>query len=206
MAFPDRQYGDVKSYAEEYLADLTHATESVDWSKVEETAAILVEAHKQGRRVYSCGNGGSAAIANHLVCDHCKLVQTDTALTPRVHSLSSTVELITAIANDLSYEDVFAYQLRSWATPGDVLITISASGDSENIVRAASWAKENGVAVISLTGFAGGRSARVADVNLHVESENYGVIEDTHQLLMHVLAQYIRQAHMDEKLVPHRSF
>ena len=138
--------------------------------------------------VYSCGNGGSAAIANHLVCDHCKLVRTDTALIPRIYSLSTTVEVITAIGNDLSYDEIFVYQLRALAKPGDALITISSSGDSENIVRAALWAKENGLPVISMTGFSGGRSADIADVNLHVAADNYGVIEDVHQSLMHLLA------------------
>jgi D-sedoheptulose 7-phosphate isomerase len=206
VAFPERQYDDAKSFADEYVADLIRATESVDSDRLEAAAATLAQAHKEGRRVYSCGNGGSAATANHLVCDHCKLVQTDTALTPRVHSLSSAVEIITAVANDLSYDDVFVYQLRSWARPGDVLVTISASGDSENVVRAATWAKENGLAVISLTGFAGGRSARIADVNLQVAAENYGVIEDVHQILIHILAQYIRQAHMDEETIAERLF
>ena len=140
------------------------------------------------------------------MCDHCKLVQTDTQLTPRVVSLSATVEIITAIGNDISYDEIFLYQLRSLARPGDALITISSSGDSENIVRAAKWAKENGLSVISMTGFSGGRSAKIADVNLHVTADNYGVIEDAHQSLMHILAQYVRQAHMDEAVIKQRKF
>jgi phosphoheptose isomerase len=154
----------------------------------------------------SQSNGGSAAIANHLVCDHCKLVRTDTDLTPRIYSLSTTVEIITAIGNDISYDEIFVYQLRSLAKPGDALITISSSGDSENIVRAVLWAKENGFPVISMTGFIGGRSADIADVNLHVTADNYGVIEDVHQSLMHILAQYIRQVHMDKEIIKQRKF
>jgi phosphoheptose isomerase len=127
-------------------------------------------------------------------------------LTPRIVSLSTTVEMITAIGNDLSYDEVFVYQLRSLARPGDALITISSSGNSENIVRAALWARDNGIPVIAMTGFSGGRSATIADVNLHVKADNYGVIEDTHQSLMHILAQYARQAHMPEGLVRERKF
>ena len=156
--------------------------------------------------VYSCGNGGSAAIANHLVCDHCKAVQSDTGLRPRIYSLSATIEIMTAVSNDLSYDEVFVYQLRSLARPGDVLVAISSGGDSENIVRAVTWAKENGIPVIAMTGFFGGRSAALADVNLHVAAHNYGVIEDVHQSLMHILAQYIRQAHMDEETIKLRKF
>ena len=201
MSFPDRRYPDADSYAEAYFDRIMTAAASVERAKLQEAAAILTRAHSRGSMVYSCGNGGSAAIANHLVCDHCKLVQTGTNLKPRVYSLSATVEMITAIGNDLAYSEVFAYQLRSMARPGDVLITISSSGDSENIVRAAQWAKENGLEVISMTGFSGGRSAKIADVNLHVAADNYGVIEDVHQSLMHILAQYIREAHVREDVV-----
>lgn len=206
MAFPDHKFDDASSYSDAYFRELAAAVATVDGQRLREAAAILARAYAAGRIVYSCGNGGSAAIANHLVCDHCKLVQTDTGLRPRVVSLSSTVEMITAIGNDISYDEVFAYQLRSLARDGDVLITISSSGDSENIVRAATWAKENGVAVISLSGFTGGRSAEIADVSLHVQAANYGVIEDVHQSLMHLLAQYLRQAHMDEELIGSRKF
>jgi phosphoheptose isomerase len=165
-----------------------------------------VQVHLQGGTVFSCGNGGSAAIANHLVCDHCKLIQTDTELKPRIVSLSATVEMITAIANDLAYEQVFLYQLQSMAREGDALITISSSGNSENVVSAARWAREHGIPVVSMTGFDGGHSAKICDVSLHVDADNYGVIEDVHQSLMHILAQYIRQAHMDDALIRERKF
>lgn len=206
MTFPDRKYADIGGYADAYFAHLHDAAASVDRGRLARAAGILVDVYTRGGFVYSCGNGGSAAIANHLVCDHCKLVQTDTTLTPRIVSLSTTVEMITAIGNDLSYDEVFVYQLRSMARAGDALITISSSGNSENIVRAAQWAKDAGIPVIALTGFSGGRSAAIADVNLHVTADNYGVIEDVHQSLMHMLAQYARQAHMPEDLVRERKF
>jgi len=206
MTFPDKRYPDTGVYADAYFGQIEEAAASVDRVKLQEAATILTRVHLDGGMVYSCGNGGSAAIANHLVCDHCKLVQTDTDLSPRIYSLSSTIEIITAIGNDVSFDDVFVYQLRSLAKARDALITISSSGDSENIVRAAGWAKENGLGVISMTGFAGGRSARIADVNLHVAADNYGVVEDVHQSLMHILAQYIRQAHMDEEIIKQRKF
>ncbi len=206
MTFPDTRFADAGDYADAYFEHIREAAASVDGAKLQAAAVILTQVHRHGGMVYSCGNGGSAAIANHLVCDHCKLVRTDTDLTPRIYSLSSTIELITAIGNDLSYDEVFVYQLKALAKPGDALITISSSGDSENVVRACGWAKEYGLPVIAMTGFSGGRSAHLADVNLHVEADNYGVIEDVHQSLMHILAQYIRQAHMDEALVERRTF
>ena len=206
MAFPESQFLNIGDYANGYFSEVTKAAASVDEEKLGKAAEILTRVYTDGGMLFSCGNGGSAAIANHLVCDHCKLVRTDTNLTSRIVSLSSTIEMITAIGNDISYDEIFAYQLQTLAKPGDALITISSSGDSENIVRAALWAKENDIPVISMTGFTGGRSATIADINLHVAAENYGVVEDTHQSLMHILAQYVRQAHMDVELIPKRKF
>ena len=204
--FPGRKFANANSFADAYFAHMTAAACSVDKDTIHRAAQILANVYAAHGSVYACGNGGSAAISNHLVCDHCKLVQTDTNLVPRIVSLSCAVEMITAIANDLSYDEVFVYQLRSMARPGDALITISSSGDSENIVRAASWAKANEMAVISMTGFSGGRSGKIADVNLHVSANNYGIIEDVHQALMHILAQYVRLAHMPDHLITQRKF
>jgi len=206
MAFPDERYDDVGCFADAYFALAGEAAASVDRAGLREAAATLTRVNRDGGMIYSCGNGGSAAIANHLVCDHCKAVQSDTGLKPRIYSLSATIEIMTAVSNDLSYDEVFVYQLRSLARPGDALVSISSGGDSENIVRAVSWAKDNGIPVIAMTGFSGGRSAALADVNLHVDAHNYGVIEDVHQSLMHILAQYIRQAHMDEETIRQRKF
>ncbi len=206
MTFPDTIFASAAEYTGAYFTKLAEAAATVDGDSVGLAAQILTSVYTEGRMVFSCGNGGSAAIANHLVCDHCKLVQTDTELKPRVVSLSATVEMITAIGNDLSYNEIFVYQLRSLAQPGDALVTISSSGDSENVVQAAQWAKDNNVQVISLTGFSGGRSARLADVNVHVTADNYGVIEDVHQSLMHILAQFVCQAHMDEESIARRVF
>lgn len=206
MTFPDSRFSDVSDYATAYFSEVAKAAASIDKDKLNQAVQLLTRTYTDGGMLFSCGNGGSAAIANHLVCDHSKLVRTDTDLLSRVVSLSSTIEMITAIGNDISYDEIFSYQLKTLAKPGDVLITISSSGDSENIVRAALWAKENKIPVISMTGFSGGRSATIADINLHVAANNYGVIEDTHQSIMHILAQYIRQAHMDEHLIADRKF
>ena len=206
MAYPDKKYDEAKTYAKAYFSRVSSAAATVDVDKLQQAAEVLAEIYTAGGLVYSCGNGGSAAIANHLVCDHSKLVRTDTELNSRIVSLSSTVEIITAIGNDLSFDEIFVYQLRVLAKPGDALITISSSGNSENIVKAAQWAKDNGLPVISMTGFSGGRSAEIADVNLHVREENYGIVEDVHQSLMHILAQYIRQDHMAEELIKDRNF
>jgi phosphoheptose isomerase len=165
-----------------------------------------VNAYTLGATVFACGNGGSAAIANHLQCDHLKGIRTATDLVPRVVSLSSSIELITAIANDLAYENVFSYQLQSQSASGDVLIAISSSGSSPNILRALTWARDHDLRTIALTGFSGGEAMNIADVAIHVSGANYGVVEDLHQAIMHALAQYIRQSRIDAGTIPSTVF
>lgn len=206
MTFPERPFESIAAYFDSYAEHLANAARSVRREALEAAQAMLVEAIRRDATIMACGNGGSAAISNHLVCDHARGISYDTGLRPRVHSLAATVELLTAIANDVDYAEVFAEQLRLQGRPGDVLITISSSGDSENVVRAIAWARANDIATIAMTGFGGGRSAEMADVNIHVDADNYGVVEDVHQSLMHVLAQYIRQAHMPTELIAARRF
>jgi phosphoheptose isomerase len=116
------------------------------------------------------------------------------------------MELFSAIANDIGYEHVFSYQLESIARPGDVLIAVSSSGRSPNIVRAVDWANANGMRTIALTGFEGGDTRARANVPIHVDSRNYGIIEDAHQALMHLLAQYVRQSQLSADAVAGQVF
>lgn len=206
MEFPNRSAKNIAEYGRSYIDAIATAWNSVDLAALECAADALIAAFENGRRVFSCGNGGSAAIANHLVCDHSKGISTDTKLLPRVASLSSNVEIITAIANDIAFEDIFAFQLPRLASADDVLVAISSSGNSENVIRALTWAKRNNVRTIGMCGFSGGKVAELAEVVLYVKAENFGIVEDVHQGLMHVLAQYIRQKHMPAGMIPSRSF
>ena len=206
MTFPEQPFSSISGFFDAYADQIARAYASVPHDALDRAQSLLTETLRHDGQVWACGNGGSAAIANHLVCDHVKGIGTDTGLRPRVHSLSATVELITAISNDIAYAEVFAEQIRLMGRPGDLLIAISSSGDSENIVRAIAQAKATGMASIALTGFGGGRSAAQADINLHVVADNYGVVEDVHQSLMHVLAQFVRQSAMPPELVAIRKF
>lgn len=196
--FPDRAFDGAGAYAQAYFEQYAHAAATLDRDALRRAGELVGEVIAKGGAIYSCGNGGSAAIANHLACDCLKGIRTGTALRPKVFSLSTTVELITAIANDISYDDVFAFQLDSLGQPGDLLIAISSSGSSPNIVKALKLAKEKGLKTLAFTGFGGGESAKIADVSLHVQAENYGVVEDVHQSLMHLLAQYTRHRSLDD--------
>jgi phosphoheptose isomerase len=194
--FPAAQYPSAALYLDAYADEIGRAFKSIDPVLIDHAAAILVDAYTRDARMFSCGNGGSASIANHMQCDHTKGVRNTTDLAPQVLSLSTNVEVLTAIANDLGYENVFVHQLQSQARPGDVLVAVSSSGRSPNIVRALTWARENDVRTIAITGFDGGLARSVAEVSIHVDCTNYGIVEDLHQAIMHSLAQYIRQSRM----------
>lgn len=194
--FPSSQIDQASTYANEYFERLAAASATIDRDQVEKAASLLAQVANDGKRIYCCGNGGSAAISNHLVCDCVKGIRTDSTIKPQVVSLSSNIEIITAIGNDIGYDQIFRFQLESLAQPGDLLIVISSSGGSPNIIEALEWAGENDVASIAMTGFSGGKSREIADISLHVDADNYGIIEDLHQSLMHLLAQYTRQKHI----------
>lgn len=201
VKFPDVRYASAASYASAYAEEFARTWQTIDLAALDRAAEILLDVYTRRAGVFSCGNGGSASIANHLQCDHVKGVRTKTDLAPRVVSLSNNVELLTAIANDIAYEDVFVYQLQSQAIAGDVLVAISTSGRSANIVRALTWARENSLRTIALTGFEGGASRTLADVALHFSGTNYGIIEDLHQAVMHLLAQYVRHSRMPPDVI-----
>ena len=196
VKFPVALHQSAASYFDAYAEEMSRAAKTIEPGTFDRAAAILLEAYTCGARMFSCGNGGSASIANHAQCDHVKNVRMTTDLTPRVLSLSTNVELLTAIANDMGYENVFVHQLQSQSRPGDVLMAVSSSGRSANIVRALEWARDHGLRTIAITGFDGGAARTVAEVSIHVECTNYGVVEDLHQATMHALAQYIRHSRM----------
>jgi D-sedoheptulose 7-phosphate isomerase/D-glycero-D-manno-heptose 1,7-bisphosphate phosphatase len=206
IKFPAGPYRRASSYCDAYFEESARATAGIEWLEVDRAAHILTQAYIRGASVFSCGNGGSAAIANHLQCDHLKGVRTHTDLVPRVVSLSCNIELLTAIANDIGYEDIFTFQLESQSRPGDVLIAISSSGSSPNIVRALSWARDHGLHTVAFTGFTGGGARSVAHVTIHIDSNNYGVVEDLHQSAMHAIAQYIRQSRMTPDAIAAETF
>lgn len=204
--FPAHRYDRADSYSGAYARELSRAFDTVDPARVSRAADLLLGAYERDAAVFACGNGGSASIANHLQCDHVKGVGNGTDLTTRVYSLSTNVEIFSAIANDIGYDAVFEHQLRSQARPGDVLVAVSSSGRSPNIVRALDWANAHDMCTIALTGFEGGPARRKATVPIHVDSANYGIVEDAHQACMHLLAQYVRQSRMSADAVASQTF
>lgn len=189
----------IKEFFLDYRSELNRALGSLNVDDLGRAIELLNNAIKNQAQVFVAGNGGSAAIANHLCCDWSKGTEVIAKsnidpVKPLVsHSLSANTSLLTAIANDLGYEQSYSKQIELLAKTGDVLVLISSSGKSANIVRAMKAAKTKGLNVIGLTGFEGGPLKEGADVALHISSNNYGLIEDAHQAIMHVLAQYLQK-------------
>ncbi len=171
-----------------YVGRLTSLLAGLNLTAVAVTVRILREAHLRGATVYTAGNGGSATTASHMVAD---LMFGRGLPEPglRVVGLVDNQAVITATGNDVSFEEVFARQVRRLASAGDVLILVSASGNSGNVIKAAKEAQSIGVTVISLTGFDGGQLANLSDVSIHVPSEAgaYGPVEDVHLIVSHML-------------------
>ena len=181
----------IESYKREYAAALQAALSEVDSGEVETLCEAIQACTGKGRQIFVVGNGGSAAIAEHLCCDWTKGTACEGHPMISSRSLTANSALYSAIANDYGFESVFDTQLDFFASEGDVLIAISSSGNSPNIINAAKRAKELGLFVAGFTGFKGGVLREIADASIHVPISNYGIVEDAHQSVMHVIAQYI---------------
>lgn len=161
--------------------------------KLEEISEMLLDAYRTGKQVLIVGNGGSAATASHLCCDLQKSVSLEGGKKFRVMSLTDNIPVMTAWANDFDYSDVFAQQVNTWAQPGDLVIAISGSGNSRNVIKAIEAAKEIGATTIGLTGFDGGLLATVAEHSVIVPSNDMQHIEDVHMVFSHLIFRYVLQ-------------
>lgn len=178
-------------YLLNYSKSLHDAVSKVSEDKLQAAFDLLTRTLEKGKRIYVAGNGGSSAIADHLCCDWMKGTAVAGVPSLKVHSLTSNSALFTALANDFGYENSLAQQIEYLGETDDVVVLISSSGNSINIVKAAEVARAKKMSVIGLSGFSGGALAKLSDVNLHVPANNYGIAEDAHQMLMHVLGQFL---------------
>lgn len=166
---------------------------SIDHEIFKQATTSIRYAIRTGKTIYTAGNGASAAIAQHWACDYTKgCSDLESGFKPKVISLSANIPLMTAISNDISYDEVYSYQLERLANNGDVFISISSSGNSPSVVRACEVAIDKGMDVIALTGFDGGRTRQLAHYPLHVDIDEYEATEDVHQAIMHMIAKCIR--------------
>lgn len=176
-----------------YENELIGAIRRIDAAQLGAALDILMEAYRGDKQVFIFGNGGSAATANHFVCDFGKNAVLGEKRRFRVMSVSDNVEKITALGNDIAYEQIFRQQLINLMREGDVAIAISASGNSPNVVRACEYVKELGNKLIVLAGFDGGKIAPMGDAAMVAEMKSYERVEDIHLILLHMFVCYFKE-------------
>lgn len=178
---------DYKQMSREYLQLLQDTLAQLDLDALSRTMELLVQALEQDRTIYIFGNGGSAATASHFQNDFNKGISEYTDKKFRFSCLNDNVATLMAIANDISYEEVFRFQLRGRIRPGDLVMAISGSGNSPNVLRAVEYAREQGNTVIGLTGMDGGKLKALSDVSLHAPTMSMQVTEDVHMIFDHLM-------------------
>jgi len=195
----------VAQLSQQYLAyakELASALDEGVLSQLVEATALLEDALHAHKRVFIAGNGGSAATASHMMADLQKTtLGKEISISKRIKAiaLSDNIPLITAWGNDFGYDLIFAEQLRTLADAGDLLLVITASGNSPNIVAALEVARTMGVKTIGLLGFQGGKSKALCDASVIVDSTNYGIIEDAHSVFMHMMTAALRETIQSNK-------
>jgi D-sedoheptulose 7-phosphate isomerase len=179
-----------------YLYEVKRCLDALDKDKLETAIDMIVQAYRNGRNVFILGNGGSASTASHMSCDLGKgtlqRLYDNTERRIKVISLTDNVALMTAFANDLSFDDIFIQQLRNLVETDDLVIALSGSGNSPNVIKAIKYAKDCGAKTIGFLGFKnGGKMAKIVDCSLIVDSTHYGPIEDIQLILNHLIVSWI---------------
>ena len=190
--FPTKKISDSHEYYKNYVSIKNKLLNKINKNELKNIIEEILTAAKKQKNIFSCGNGGSASTAEHLSCDFSKGSCTDTNLNIKVFSLNSNVSLMTAIANDISYDDIFSYQLARFGKPNDILLLFSVSGSSKNILKCAKEAKRKKIKIISFTGFNGCKIKKLSKYNANFATNNFGIVEDCHLSIMHFISQYIR--------------
>lgn len=170
-----------------YLEQLKATLDAFPLEQYDAVLAAFLKAHAEGANLFLMGNGGSAATASHMACDLNKGVSFGLARRFKVLCLNDNIPTMMAYANDLSYQDVFAQQLANFVQPGDVVLGISGSGNSENVLRAVALGKQAGALTIGLTGYDGGKLHAQADIGLNIAVNDMQIAEDLHLVIGHML-------------------
>jgi phosphoheptose isomerase len=177
-----------------FMTALAEASLAVSTDALREAAELLLDAQANGRRVYVMGNGGSASTATHFVCDLIKTAQVPGHRPLRAYSLTDNPALVTAVGNDMSFDESFSFQVGALVEQDDVVIAISASGKSPNIIAGLVAATAVGARTIGFLGFDGGPANELVDISIHVPWHDYGIVESVHLGVVHALTLAIRRA------------
>ena len=186
---------EIKEFTKSYIERLKDLLDAVDENVVEKIVQEIENLLVNRGRLYILGNGGSSATASHMVNDMGAGLRRRDIINLDVVSLGDNSPVVTAIANDIGYENVFYMQMQGLINSKDVILAISCSGNSPNIVKAVKYAKEQGCKIIGVTGFDGGELKNIADIKFHVEAPKgeYGLVEDVHMILDHIIYSYYIQ-------------
>lgn len=181
------------TFPQKYRDELLKTIDAIDLDKVQQAIDIFIEARDRGRHIFVCGNGGSASTASHFVTDMVKGASYNADTRFRIMSLVDSIPTLTAYSNDVSYECVFAEQLKNFAQPGDVVVAVSGSGNSPNVLYAVEYANSAGCTTVALTGRDGGRLGPMAKLNIQVSHPHMGRIEDAHMIVLHMIGYYFME-------------
>lgn len=188
----------MEEYIEDFFEEINQNIRKIAWQEIAKAIKILYSAYENNGKVYLIGNGGSAAIASHFANDLNKTIlghKGDKKVKRfQALSLADNIPILTAWANDVGYEAIFSEQLKNFAQDKDVLIAISSSGMSPNIIKAVETAKNIHLSVIGLVGFDGGKLLSLADAKIHIPSQKYAVIESAHEAVCHLITTYFEDA------------
>ena len=187
---------DLKQFIENYQRELSRALQLLDIVQINKILEILLDAYHSRRKVFIMGNGGSASNASHFACDigkgTLKRIYDRNEKRFKVYSLTDNVAQITAFANDLNYDDIFVQQLQNLVEKGDVVIALSGSGNSRNIIKALQYARHQQVKTIGILGFTnGGKAAKLVDFPIIIKSNKYGICEDIQLILNHIIISWM---------------
>lgn len=184
-----------------YITDLQFTLARLQVDLIDQVIAMLHDARLRNRQVFIMGNGGSASTASHFVCDLGKNTRREGWPNFRVIGLTDNMAMFSALANDEGYENVFAHQLASFVQPGDIVIGISTSGNSANVINAIKLANKNGAKTVGFTGFNSGQLGQLVDIDLHVPSNSIEQVEDIHLVLEHLICQALLKRTSQERIV-----
>jgi D-sedoheptulose 7-phosphate isomerase len=187
------------TFAEQYKSELLQTIEAINLDKVNQAIDWFKQARADGQTIFVCGNGGSASTASHFACDMVKGASYNRDSRFRIMALTDSLPTMTAYSNDVSYECVFCEQLKNFAKPGDLVMGISGSGNSPNVLRAMEYANSIGCKTIALTGRDGGKLGPLANLNIQVPVPHMGRIEDAHMIVCHMIGYYFMDTERELK-------
>jgi phosphoheptose isomerase len=199
--FPNKKYNEIVHFFNDYKNEVFESLSKTSITNLKSAVETLEKKILSKSNIFVCGNGGSAAIANHYICDFLKGLRIGTNLKPKFLSLASNIETILAIGNDISFSEIFKYQLESLSKKNDLVVFISSSGNSPNIKKALDYCRKNKILTIGFCGFKGGYLKKYSTIPVYINNNNYGVVEDSHHILMHVVMQFLRQKFIKKNMI-----